>query len=213
VSVLTATAFEKLLVCLDPVRETAAGKYELLRLKLAKTFVWKGCPESEADALADTVLDRAALKIASGEQIKNINAYAAEVSRFVWLEHLRRRREDAVGDDLPEVAMQADIEILNDPDLRMQCLRKCLAEVVPDEADRMLIVGYYDTEAGGKNKDSRKQLADKLNISMTTLKVKACRLRSRLETCINECVARLVTETPVSDTYIREKEVGRNDAN
>lgn len=201
VSVLTATAFEQLLACLDPVRETAAERYELLRLKLVKTFAWKGCPAAEADALADAVLDRAALKIAGGERVKNIGAYAAEISRFVWLEHLRRRREDAAGDDLPEVAVEADIEILRDPDLRLRCLRKCLAEVVPSDVDRMLIVGYYDTEASGKNKDNRKNLADKLNVSMTTLKVKACRLRSRLEACINECAARLVTETPIPDTY------------
>lgn len=209
-SVLTAAAFDQLLARLDPVRETAAGQYELLRLKLVKIFAWKGCPESDADQLADIVLDRAALKIEGGEQIKNINAYVAEISRYVWLEHLRRRREDAVGDDLPEVAVAPDIEILDDPDRRLRCLRKCLAEAVPDAADRRLIVGYYDPEAGGKNKDSRKNLANELGVSMTTLKVRACRLRSQLETCINRCVAPFgVTETPISNTNKRT-EGGQN---
>lgn len=203
-SVLSATAFEHLLECLDSAPEKAAERYEVLRLKLVKILMWKGCAECEADALADAALDRVATKIAVGEQVKNINAYAGEVLRFVWLEHIRRRRETAVGDNLPEVAVEPDIDILSDPDLRLLCLRKCLSETVPDAGDRMLIVGYYDAEAGEKNKNVRKNLAEKLDLSMTTLKVKACRIRNRLEACINECVGRSsVTKTPVSDTRIQ----------
>jgi hypothetical protein len=54
-----------------------------------------------------------------------------------------------------------------------------------------LIIGYYDLKTGEKNKDHRKNLAQKLNLTMTTLKVKACRIRERLEKCINECVTKL----------------------
>jgi len=90
--------------------------------------MWKGCPESEADTLADRALDRVAAKIAQGEKIRSMNAYACEVLRFVWLEHLRQRRETiAVGGEMPENAVAPDIEILRDPDLRLRCLRKCLA--------------------------------------------------------------------------------------
>jgi len=185
----------------------AAEKYEELRLKLVKILSWKGCPDTEADALADTTLDRVADKLVKGEQIQNLNAYASEVLRFVWLEHSRKHKEDAAGDDLPEIEVQPNIEILNDPDLRMRCLRKCMAEVVSDPSDKILIVGYYDAEAGEKNKDTRKNLAEKLGLTMTTLKVKACRLRNRLEKCINECVEKLnVTKTSASDTYKREVE-------
>ena len=205
-SELTAVAFDRFLACLDPVQEKAAGKYEFLRLKLVKILMWKGCPESQADTLADAALDRVAMKIFGGEQVKNPNAYACEVLRFVWLEHTRKRKEDAVGDELPEIAVEPDLEFLNDPDLRLRCLRKCLAEVVPDDNDRMLITGYYDTQTGGKNKDVRKNLAEKLDLSMTALKVKACRIRNRLEACINECVERLgVTETAVSGTALQRR--------
>lgn len=191
-SAVSATAFQQLLFVLDADTDAAAEKYELLRLKLVKCITWKGCPESEADTLADTVLDRVAAKLAQGEQVKNPTAYACEVMRFVWLEHLRKRREITTSDgELPETAVQPDFEVLKDPDLRMRCLRKCLAEVVPDDRDRQLIVGYYDTESGAKNKDVRKALAEQLGLTMTTLKVKACRIRDRLEKCINECVARL----------------------
>ena len=201
-STLTATDFEQLLTRLDGDPTIAAEKYEILRLKLVKCLTWKGCPDSEADTLADITLDRVAAKIAQGEQILNINAYACEVLRFVWLEHLRKHKEIITNDgEMPETAVEPDIEILNDPDVRLRCLRKCMTEVVPNDADRKLIIGYYDTDAGEKNKDARKNLAEKLGLTMTTLKVKACRLRDRLEDCINECVERLiVTKTPESAT-------------
>jgi DNA-directed RNA polymerase specialized sigma24 family protein len=209
-STLTATAFEQFLIRLDKDQALAAEKYETLRLKLIKAFIWKGCGESAADGLADAALDRVALKLSKGEQIQNLNAYALEVSRFVWLEFMRKRKESTTDDgNLPESAAAPEIEILNDPDLRLRCLRKCMAEVVSDERDRTLIIGYYDADAGEKNKDARKNLAEKLGLTMTTLKVKACRLRERLERCINECVARLeagggaVTKMPVSGTNNR----------
>lgn len=188
---LTASAFEMLLARLDADPAAAVDKYEVLRLKLVKCVSWKGCPESQADALADAVLDRVAIKIEGGEEIENINAYACEVLRFVWLEHSRKTKEDTTaGDEFPDVAVAPDIAVLNDPDIRMNCLRVCLNEVVPEASDRSLIIGYYDTDPGRKNKEHRKALADKIGLTMTTLKVKACRIRARLENCINECVTR-----------------------
>jgi DNA-directed RNA polymerase specialized sigma24 family protein len=188
---LTPGSFERLLGRLDSNSVQAAEKYELLRQKLINSLIWKSCPESEAEALVDTAFDRIANKLSAGEEIKNITAYAGEVARFVWLEHIRRYKELAVGERLPEIAVVHNFEVLTDPDLRTRCLRKCLAEVVPDDRDRSLIIGYYDLKTGEKNKDHRKNLAQKLNLTMTTLKVKACRIRERLEKCINECVTKL----------------------
>lgn len=203
--VLTANSFELLLNRLDGDALLAAEKYETLRLKIIKYLVWKGCPASQSDALADDALDRVAGKIAQGEQIENLNAYTSQVVRFVWLEHARKHKEIVTGDgEMPEIGVAPDIEILQDPDLRLRCLRKCLAETVSNDDDRMLIVGYYDADAGEKNKDARKNLAEKLGLTMTTLKVKACRIRERLERCINECVAALAVTNPAnSDTLKR----------
>jgi len=183
---LTATAFELLLARLNADPSKAAELYEELRLKLTKRFVWKGCLESQADALSDETLDRVAAKLAQGIEVKSLNAYACEVSRFVWLEYQRKNKEEGVGDNLPDVA--APVEFFDEPNERYTCLKKCLPEVASDEADRQLIIGYYDVPAGEKNKDWRKDLAERLGLTMNTLKVKACRLRDRLEKCINECV-------------------------
>ncbi len=187
-AILTATAFALLLTRLDSDKTKAAEKYEELRLKLVKCFVWKGCPESNADSLADETLDRVAAKLAQGIKIKSLAAYACEVSRFVWLEYTRKRKEDNFGDQTPEIAVEPDIP--EEPDLRLSCLASCLINVTTEENDRALILGYYDADAGEKNKDQRKNLAEKFRMTTNTLKVKACRLRERLEKCINECVKR-----------------------
>lgn len=203
-------AFELLLERLDDDLPTAAEKYEILRLKMVKSAVWKNCPESEADNLADIALDRLAAKIEKGEIIENLNAYAYQILRFVLLEFSRKRKEDAMGDDLPEIAVQPDFP--DETDLRVECLRKCLREKIPDLSDRSLIQRYYDTEAGEKLKDIRFALANEYGISKENLKIKAFRLRARLEKCINDCLEnseKTVTEKPFPDTYQRS-EGGRN---
>lgn len=184
--VLTSNAFELFLARLDPDSLQAADKYEELRLKLTKFFVWRGCPESQADPLADETLDRVAAKLAQGVEIQSLKAFACETGRYVWLEYRRKYKEDNFGDDTPEIAVEPQLP--DDPDLRIACLRSCLVEITNDENDRVLILGYYDTENVEKIKDQRKSLAEKLGLTANTLKVKASRLRDRLEKCINECV-------------------------
>ena len=192
-------SFQILLQYLDSDEETASEKYLALHSKITKISSWKGCAASEVDEIADTVIDRIAKKIVEGEEIKDVNSYARGVLRFILLERSRKMKEDAVGDDLPEVSVLP--EIPDEPELRLRCLRKCLATTVSDESDRRLIIGYYDTDAGEKNKENRKKLAKELNITMTNLKVKAGRLRNRLEKCVNECVKNLsVTDSANSDT-------------
>ena len=184
--VLTSNAFELLLSRLDSDSSQAADKYEELRLKLTKFFIWRGCPESQADTLADETLDRVAAKLAQGVEIQSLRAYACETGRYVWLEYRRKYKEDNFGEDTPEIAVEPQFP--EDPDLRIACLRSCLVEITNDENDRALILGYYDTENVEKIKNQRKSLAEKLGLTANTLKVKASRLRDRLEKCINECV-------------------------
>jgi hypothetical protein len=179
--------FSLLLTLLDPEPETAPVKYIELREKLVRILLWKGCPEVAADSLSDAVLDRIATKLAGGEEVKDLSAYSAGVLRFVWLEYSRKSKEDAT-DDLPEAALTDDLA--EDPDQRLSCLRKCMIEICKSDVDRRLIVGYYDTKtADEKNKEARRILAQALGFSATALRVRACRLRDKLENCINKCVA------------------------
>lgn len=183
-SALTAESFELLLSRFErdeklfPSAASAGEKYLLLREKLVKCLTWKNCPESEADALADSALDRVVRKLAEGEEIENMKAYACEVLRYVWLEHLRKRggTEIAPGDDkMPEGETKSHEDIL-DEDERSRCLRTCLAKLEPSaEAGKTapqisnaeLITRYYDVEAGEKLWQVRKQLAVDLDFPMT----------------------------------------------
>ena len=185
-AILTATAFALLLERLDADEDKAAAKYEELRLKLVKCFVWRGCAAANADTLADGTIDRVAAKLAQSIEVQNITAYAVEVSRYVWLEFKRKHKEDGFDNELPTIADTLDFA--DEPDTLISCLQSCLSEITTDNNDRLLILGYYDADENEKNKQHRKNLAEKLGLTMNTLKVKACRLRVRLEKCIKECI-------------------------
>lgn len=184
-STLTASSFQVLIDRLDGDPQ----KYEDLRVKIVQLLRWRGCSESHADDLADLTLDRVAGKLAAGESVDNINAFAAGVVRFIWLEHSRKYRLDAVGDDLPETPVEPNVP--DDPDQRMQCLRRCVATKFDGEEKR-LVISYYDTEVGEKAKTARRRLAESFGLTLNALKVRACRLRMRLEACINDCVTQHV---------------------
>lgn len=169
------TPFDMLLARLDPDRERAGHLYEEIRLKLLKFFTWKNCPD--ADFHADDALDRIARKLHEGTDIKNVNAYAYQVARFIALEQYRQPTPIE-----PEVHEQP---IPEPPPARMHCLEKCLSFLgLPD---RELILSYYEGEGSAKIAQ-RKDLAGRLQISMTALKIRACRIRTKLETCINGCM-------------------------
>ncbi|QQS41273.1 MAG: hypothetical protein IPM63_18240 [Acidobacteriota bacterium] len=183
---LDSAGFDKFLSRLDTNPDSAAERYEELRLKLTKFFAWKGCETYRADDLTDETLDRIALKVGEGVEVENVNAYIYGVARFVWLEHVRSAKEDPVGDEMPEIEVLP--EEPEEEDVRLACLRSCLSGSASDDADVNLVTGYYDPDPGEKIKEKRKRLADELGIAVNTLKVRACRIRARLETCIRACV-------------------------
>jgi len=168
----------------DPA--SAAERYEDLRLKLTKFFTWKGTEGYVADDLADETLDRIATKVGEGLEIESVNAYTYSVARFVWLEHLRARKEEPAGDDIPEVPIYP--EEPEEEDERLGCLRSCLGEVAAGDQDAKLVTAYYDPSPGEKIREARKRLAAEFGITVNTLKVRACRIRARLESCISKCV-------------------------
>lgn len=188
---LTNTGFQLLLARLDPAPDGAAEKYEDLRLRLIKYFVWScGCPESRADDLADRTLDRVAQKLEHETAVQNVRAYSLATARFIWLEHGREVREDGWGNELPDIPAEATPA--DEPDERYACLDECLNEAMRNPSDRELVLDYYDAEAGEKDKDHRKNLARRLGIEVGALKVRACRLRKILEKCVRDCLDKKV---------------------
>ena len=175
---LTRERFDRLLLAFDPDRNTAAESYELLRLWLVKFFAWEGARAPED--WADEVLDRVAARLLDGEAIANVTAYASGVARLALKEALRKQDRERPGlVELP--VLQPEI-----PDGRAAgCLTRCLASLPPES--RSFILEYYNGDAAERIA-TRHRMADRLGISMNSLRNRALRLRDRLEACLNSCL-------------------------
>ena len=179
---LNQEAFDKLLVAFDVDRETAGRKYLEIRNNLTRFFEWRGCsfPEDHADE----TINRMAKRVFEGEAILNHSGYAMGVARLLLLEiNKGRQREQSA---LAEIGAAPDVYVPEDDDeTRLTCLRSCLQTLSPD--NRELILQYYQGEKGEKI-ENRKKLLDRLGIPVNTLRMRALRLRERLQSCVEECV-------------------------
>lgn len=68
---------------------------------------------------------------------------------------------------------------------RIDCLRQCLAAL--PQKSRELITEYYEGEGSAKI-NRRKKLAANLGMQLNALRIRACRLREKLEECMGRCL-------------------------
>jgi DNA-directed RNA polymerase specialized sigma24 family protein len=180
---LTQEAFEKLLNSFSADREEAGAQYELIRRKLVRFFEWRAI--ASADERADETINRVARRIDEGEAIENLRSYFYGVARMVFMEALKELERAPVAiDDAPQVLRHRTPEVI-DSDDRLVCLDQCL-DSLPVE-NRKLIVDYYQEERRAKI-ELRQELADRLNIPLNALRIRAHRIRHTLEQCINRCL-------------------------
>lgn len=191
---VTAEAFERLLGWLDPDRERAGEKYEEIRRKIVKIFIYRGC--QEADDLADEVINR----VTERAEVVAVNytgdpaLYFYGVAQNVHREYLRRWRSElqlpsarARSSEPRAAAPQVFVAPAEDKERRHACLEDCLRQL-PEE-DRELIVQYYAEEKQVKI-ERRKELAAGLHLLPNTLRRRTQRLRERLKECISRCLER-----------------------
>lgn len=179
---LTQEAFDKLLISLDGDRDSAARKYLEIRTNLTRFFEWRGCsfPEDHADE----TINRIAKRVIEGEAILNYSGYALGVARMLLLEINKGRQREQLA--LAEIGTAGEVyEEADDGEGRLVCLRSCLQTLSSD--NRELILQYYQGEKGEKIQN-RKKLMDRLGIPVNTLRMRALRLRERLQSCVEECV-------------------------
>lgn len=187
------------LAFLAPDREEAGRRYLELRQRLIELYRWRACDAPEE--LADETLDRVAKKVAAGLEIKESDPfrYVCGVANRVFKETLRqqKRRLSILEHESVRVKEQqrhaVQTQALNTPcsraaeQARLDCLAQCLQNQPAEE--RQLILRYYTGERRVKI-DNRKRLADELGLRLTGLRMRASRLRAKLESCTRDCVDR-----------------------
>ena len=111
----------------------------------------------------------------------------AGVARLVLLEILKgRQREQSALNEIGAAGEDVYVEPESGEE-RLECLQKCLQTLSSD--NRELILQYYQGEKGEKIQN-RKKLIERLGIPVNTLRMRALRLRERLQVCVEDCVSR-----------------------
>jgi DNA-directed RNA polymerase specialized sigma24 family protein len=181
---LTREGFDTFLFGLDRDREQAGRKYELLRAKLISFFDWRNCPAPEDHA--DEALNRVVKKIQAGEEIRDPSTYVFGIARMMLLEIARAGEKERLNLSQLPVNHEVDQESA-ETQRRIDCLRRCLAAL--PQKDRELITQYYDADGPSSKIVRRKELALRLGLQLNALRIRACRLRERLEHCLQRRLA------------------------
>jgi RNA polymerase sigma factor (sigma-70 family) len=175
---LTQNAFDGLLASLGPDRDIAADRYLRIRRDLVRLFEWRGC--STPDEYADEAINRCARKISQGEQIRDLRTYSIGVARMLIREMGRQRFWQARPlDETPEPS-SAEPESGSDQEDRIEALRQSLDELSQD--DRFLILNYYQGDKSERIK-TRKMLSEQFGLGSSTLRMRALRIREKLQLC------------------------------
>lgn len=182
---LTQQAFDGLLAAIGPDREAAADRYLEIRRNLVRFFEWRGC--ATPDEYADETINRCARKIGEGDEIRDVASYVVGIARMLLREVGRDRAKAARPlSEVPE-PRAAPPEPAFDEEPRVQCLRRCLSRLSSENRD--LILHYYQGDKGDKIKN-RKGLLHLFEVSASTLRMRALRLREKLQVCTEQCLER-----------------------
>ena len=168
--------FDRLLGWLDADAERAGTSYEKIRWRLIAILASRGCRVPEE--LADETIDRVARRVADIQDTYTGDKalYFLGVMNNVHHEYLKRPvlAEVSIGDDDGEQKEKTH-----------GCLEKCLDRLAPNS--RHMIERYYAADKRAKI-DLRQRIAEEFGISISTLRLRALRIREKLQVCINQCL-------------------------
>lgn len=178
-STITQEEFETLLSWLHPDQEVAAQKYETTRASLIRIFVAQGF--NDAEDLADLTINRVIARLAD-----ITNGYVGEPANYFHgvarnVIHEARRRKEIATDVLPHGGW----EPIDDTSDEYDCLVKCLKLLASDK--RELVLDFYLYDKGDKIVH-HKEMAQRLGITKSNLRVRVHRIRESLEKCVLQCV-------------------------
>ena len=175
--VLKQDEFDRLLSWLDPDPERAGLIYERIRRRLITILASRHC--AAAEELADETIDRVARRVADIREtyVGEKAIYFLGVMNNVHHEYLKRS-------DPPQLSIVGNDDAVDKETVHL-CLDKCLSKLAPHA--HQLIERYYAENKRAKI-DMRKGLANELGISLNTLRLRALRIREKLQTCIETCL-------------------------
>ena len=174
----TPEEFEKFLSWLDPDREAAARRFQVIQTRLIQIFTARGCVD--ADSLTDEVLNRVGVRIDT-VKVNYSDALRCCVGFVdnVFREYLRDQQKKEKAQPPPDPRPSAELEKED------ECLEQCLGELT--ETDRGLFVRYFQGEKRARI-DGRKKLAVDLAMTGNALRIQAFRLRKTLTQCMKTCL-------------------------
>jgi len=158
----------------NPLDLQKPERYLRQRHALIRFFEWNGAPDPED--LADEVICRL---LSTDSQIENPLAFLYGVAQNVLSEHRRERRHDmVVASELERVAADPFMTeaLARDLDRCLECLSR---------GDRSLIRAFYAYEEGRKA-SHRANIARKLHLTDSALRIRVSRIRKRLASCLEQ---------------------------
>jgi DNA-directed RNA polymerase specialized sigma24 family protein len=180
---LTREAYGKLLACFSHDEAEASKQLLIAYLKLTRFFEWNGC--DSPDICADKTIDRAARRIDEGERIDNLMGYLNGIANYVFMEWRKEQQRAPLPlDPTDRYSFEPPAED-DKREARLRCLDACLEELQAE--DRTVILGYYQEEKRAKI-NFRKQMADRLGVGLNALRIRAYRIRTKLEECVIKCL-------------------------
>jgi DNA-directed RNA polymerase specialized sigma24 family protein len=170
--------FDVLLEWLDPDREKAGQRYEVIRAGLIRIFVSKGV--SDAEYYTDEAIDRVMRKLPEirADYVGDPARYFHGVARNIVME--AGRRKEVPTDVLPQGPQPEPPK--SDTS---ECLTKCLEQLPRDKQEFILDYHLYQ---GHDKVMHHRQMADELAITEGALRTRAHHLRVNLEKCVLRCI-------------------------
>jgi len=168
--------FDRLLSWLDPDAEVAGELYEKIRWRLIAILASRGCHVPEE--LADETIDRVARRVIDIREtyVGDKAIYFLGVMNNVHHEYLKRRTQPRPIDAPGEVDEKERIHL---------CLDRCLEKLSPHA--RQIIERYYAENKSAKI-SLRRRIANELGITASNLRLRALRIREKLQVCIDSCL-------------------------
>jgi len=173
---VTWNNFDRLLDWLNPDREKAGRKYEEIRQRLIKIFTCRccDCPEDLTDETINRVIQKVH-EVTPGFE-GDPALYFCGVARNVAREY-QKRRVPSPPPPAPEPSIEDQGEL--------ECLDQCIDELTPKS--RRLIIEFHSEDKRAKI-EKRKKMAKEMGIAPNALRIRAHRIRSKLETCVSRCL-------------------------